>query len=256
MPDARSGPPVAVVTGGGRNIGAAIAERLAEDGFAVAIIDLDPAAAQRTTSRIAAGTGARTLALEADVRDAGAVGAAFERIAEWGGRLDALVNNAAIPSGRFLAELDEERWDLVIDTNLKGTFLCIRSAVPYLVRSGGGAIVNLSAASLGYAGHFEYSASKGGIDALTVTAALELAPSGIRVNCVAPGPVAREGADPGALAPYIAETPAGRLATPRDIAEVVAFLCGSGAEMVIGQRIQVSGGRSTGAGIKRARPPG
>lgn len=242
----------AIVTGAGRNIGSAIAHLLAEGGYAIAVLDIDAESAAATAAAVGSRAGVPTLAVIADVRSVPAVAAAVDEVIAWSGRIDVLVNSAGIPRGQPLASLDEASWDRTIDTNLKGTFLCIKAVAPHMIAAGRGAIVNLSStASLGYARQLDYSASKGGVDALTVTSALELAPSGIRVNCVAPGPVVPEGKDPRdrhspKLKPFIDETPLGRLATPRDIANVVAFLCSDEAACVVGQRIQVSGGRNTG----------
>jgi 3-oxoacyl-[acyl-carrier protein] reductase len=244
---------VAVVTGAARGIGAATAQRLAADGAAVAVLDLDPAAAEPTVSAITQ-AGGKAIAVGADVSDEDAVNSALERVADELGPVGVLINNAGVTRDNLLFKMSTQDWDMVMGVHLRGAFLCSRAAQKYMVEQKWGKIVNTSSVSaLGNRGQANYSAAKAGLQGFTRTLAIELGPFGINVNAVAPGFIATEmtdatakrlGLEPEKLREETAKvTPLRRVGAPQDIANVVSFLCSEDASFVTGQTIYVDGGR-------------
>jgi NAD(P)-dependent dehydrogenase (short-subunit alcohol dehydrogenase family) len=231
---------VALVTGGAKRIGRAIARRLAADG---ADIVINYASSHSEAAQLASelkGSGRRAIPLRADVSRSAEVRAMFEAVAKEFGRLDILVNNAAIFFPAEFESITEEQWDRIMDINLKGSFLCAQAAVPLLRKSGHGLIVNLSSlgAFLSWPSYTHYCTSKAGVVMLTRCMARALAP-GIRVNSVAPGVI--EFPEHPAPESMIRQTPLGRTGTAEDIANAVAYLVS--ADFVTGQTLIVDGGR-------------
>ena len=239
---------IAVVTGAGGALGRAIARRLAVDGHAVAVVDIDADAAEATRKDVAAHGGAvRSWTL--DLRDADAVNEMFDVVGMQSGGTDILVNNAAIyPATPFLAVSPAE-YDDVHAVNQRGYWLCAQAAARQMVTTGGGTIVNIASMVThgGWAGLASYAASKGAAVALTRAVARELGPAGIRVNAVSPGafPTAAEQihGDPAAYNQFVLDHQAlKRRGTPEELAAVVAFLAGPESSFVTGQTIEVNGG--------------
>jgi glucose 1-dehydrogenase/3-oxoacyl-[acyl-carrier protein] reductase len=244
----------ALVTGGGSGIGRATVLRLAAEGARVAILDLDGSRAAETRRLVEEqGTAAPPLALEADVTRKDQVSAAVDRVRDGFAGLHLLVNCAGIVTMEPLADLPEENWDRVVDVNLKSVFLVSQAAGPLLAASGGGSIVNLSTveADVVVSGsgraQVHYNASKGGVKMLTKALAVELADSGIRVNCVAPGPVNTTFAgidftDPEVLAFMNSRLLVRRVAEPADVAAAISFLLSDDASYITGVQLPVDGG--------------
>lgn len=243
---------VAVVTGAARGIGAVIARRLGADGLDVAVLDVDAAACTDTVEALRA-IGARALAVAADVRDEHAVERALSEIDARLGQPEVLVNNAGVFLDRSVQRTTLPDWDAVIDTNLRGAFLTSRAMQPRLKARPGGRIVNIASVAVkGHLGQAAYSAAKAGLVGLTRTLSIEFARLGATVNAVAPGFVLtdmtravadRLGRSADALAAETAgANPAGRIATPEDIAHAVAFFVDPRAAYVSGQVLYVAGG--------------
>jgi 3-oxoacyl-[acyl-carrier protein] reductase len=243
---------VAIVTGAARGIGAATAQRLARDGFAVAVVDLKEDDARDTVQAIES-AGGRALAVGADVGDAEQVQAAVERIAAELGPPVVLVNNAGVTRDNLLFRMTDTDWDMVMHVHLRGSFLMARAAQKYMTEAKWGRIVNLSSTSaLGNRGQANYSTAKAGLQGFTKTLAIELGKFGVTANAIAPGFIvtdmtrataARIGRD---WDEYVAERAAGipvnRAGQPEDIANTVSFLVSEGAGFVSGQVIYVAGG--------------
>lgn len=241
---------VALITGSGSGIGRATALKLAERGCRIVGGDLNLAAAEATTDAVRqAGGEAITVSLDVASRDSVAAFAA-EALRAYG-QVDYLVNCAGIWEYSALVDLEESRWDRLIDINLKGTFLCCQAAAKEMLQRGEGAIVNIASVAGRNGGNYSgahYSASKGGVIAMTMQIAREIGSKGVRVNCVAPGPTdspmtANWPAD--VKAGLVTRTPLGRLGLPDDIAGAVVFLLSDDARFIVGETIEVNGGLFT-----------
>ncbi|MFF7736598.1 3-oxoacyl-ACP reductase FabG [Streptomyces sp. NPDC007984] len=243
---------VAVVTGAARGIGAATALRLAADGMAVAVLDLDEASCKPVVDAIA-GAGGQALAVTADVSDRAQVEAAVSRTAEVLGPPTVLVNNAGVLRDNLLFKMTEDDWDTVLGVHLRGAFLMTRAVQTYMTQQTWGRIINVSSTSaLGNRGQANYSAAKAGLQGFTKTLAIELGKFGVTANAVGPGFVVTEmtrrtaerlGTTIDALEQHLSqEIPVRRAGRPEDIAHVVSFLAGEDAGYVSGQVIYAAGG--------------
>jgi NAD(P)-dependent dehydrogenase (short-subunit alcohol dehydrogenase family) len=247
---------IAIVTGGASGIGLAISRRLATDGHAVAVLDLNGESAASTAGSIEA-EGGRAVGIAVDVGDRGQVFDAVGRVREQFGRVGVLVNNAGMGAvaNRFLKVTPEE-WERVMRVNLTGAFHCCQAVLPDMVEARWGRIVNISSSSThgGQPLLIPYVSSKSGLNGLTKSLALEFAPRGITVNAITPGFIdtpmlraseARGEFGPGGIADAIARTPVRRAGLPADIAAYCSFLCGEDASYTTGQILGVNGGRNT-----------
>jgi 3-oxoacyl-[acyl-carrier protein] reductase len=243
---------VAIVTGAARGIGAATAKRLATDGMAVAVLDLDAGTCAETVDAISS-AGGRALAVGADVSDAGQVETAVGKVAAELGPPVVLVNNAGIIRDNMLFKMSEDDWDMVLGVHLRGAFLMSRAAQKFMVDQRFGRIVNLSSSSaLGNRGQVNYSAAKAGMQGFTKTLAIELGQFGVTANAVAPGFIATDMTAATAArvgmsfedfqAAAASRIPVRRVGQPDDIAHVISFLASEGAGFVSGQVIYVAGG--------------
>lgn len=237
----------ALVTGGSRGIGKAVAEELARQGYQVYLTFVSrPEEAQATVAAIEA-AGGKARAFKLNVGDAEAVNAFFQAEIKDKVRLDVLVNNAGVTRDGFLIRMKDDDFDAVLDVNLRGAFVCLREAAKIMTRQRSGRIVNISSVvgQMGNAGQINYAASKAGLHGLTKSAAKELAARNITVNAVAPGFIET---DMTAELPedvrkaYADAVPLKRLGTAQDVAAAVGFLVSPGAAYITGQVIAVNGG--------------
>jgi NAD(P)-dependent dehydrogenase (short-subunit alcohol dehydrogenase family) len=240
----------ALVTGGGRGVGKGISLALARAGCRVAINYRSGAAQAEQTADEIRRMGGDAFIVRADVGKAPDVDAMFTDVLGRVQRLDVLVNNAGVQTWKPLLEVSEAEWDEVIDTNLKGCFLCTRAAASHMREHGGGSIVNIGSGSNKhpFPRLVAYTASKGGIEMFTRVAAIELGAFGIRVNCVAPGAIDIERTQqesPDFAGKWGRLTPLGRVGTPADVGPAVAFLAGPESAFITGQTIWVDGGLFT-----------
>lgn len=238
---------VAVVTGAGRGIGRAVAERLAREGAAVAVADVRAESAARVAAELEA-SGGRALAVEVDVADPSRIEQMIAATLATFGRLDVLVNNAGIGLTKLFLNTTLEEWERVLRVDLTGVFLCSQAAARVMVKQGGGKIINLASLSgqRGGTGRAAYGAAKAGVTALTKVLAVELAPYHITVNEVAPGPVNTEMTavthDEATRQAYYDLIPMRRYAERDEIAAAVAFLASEDAAFITGHTLNVDGG--------------
>lgn len=239
-----------VVTGGGQGIGRVLSETFASEGATVYIADIDSEAGTEWETHLCrAGYSARFVAI--DVADPEQVRKLFERIGDEQGKLDVLCNNAGIMVSKPLEELDVAEWDRVLNVNLRGAFLCVKYGLPWMRKAGGGSVVNIaSTRALMSEPHTEpYSASKGGLLALTHALAVSLGPERIRVNAISPGWIdtspwqKRSARRPAILTPEDhAQHPVGRVGRPEDVAKAALFLASDDAGFITGANLVVDGG--------------
>jgi NAD(P)-dependent dehydrogenase (short-subunit alcohol dehydrogenase family) len=237
----------ALVTGASRGIGKGIALELAAQGCDIAVnTNTDAEEAEATVADLRS-LSRQAFTVLADVGIGDQVNRMFDEVLSKFPRLDILVNNAGVQTWKSLVELEESEWDVVIDTNLKGCYLCTRRAALHMRQNRHGRIINIGSGcnKLGFPRLVSYTASKGGIEMFTKVAAVELGPDGITVNCVAPGAIENErtrleAADYAGT--WAKLTPVGRVGTPADVARAVAFFAGDGADFITGQTLWVDGG--------------
>ena len=241
-----SNPKIAIVTGASRGIGAAVAQRLARDGFALAVnYASSPAQAESLVAELKA-AGGKAIAVKADVASAHEVRAMFDAVEAQLGKVDVLVNNAGVLKTLPLAEHSDAQYDQTFDINVRGTFNTLREAAARL--NGGGRIVNFSSTTLALnmPGYAIYNATKAAVEAFTHVFAKELRGRGITVNAVAPGPIATslflDGKTEEQVQAFAKMPPLQRLGQPEDIASVVSFLAGPDAGWVNGQILRANGG--------------
>ncbi len=247
---------VALITGAASGIGRATAILFAKEGAKVAVVDMDELGGQRTASIVGEGGGGARF-IKANVTDVADIQNTIKETVQAFGALHILYNNAGIGANQYgatLENVDEEEWDRILGTNLKGVILCSKYAVPEIKRSGGGAIVNTaSIAGIVSLPTHAYSAAKAGVIQITKTSAIELSKSNIRVNAVAPGfidtPLLRgvrsgrgQKEQENVIATYARRTPIGRIGVPEDIAKAVLFLSSDEASFVTGHTLVVDGG--------------
>jgi NAD(P)-dependent dehydrogenase (short-subunit alcohol dehydrogenase family) len=237
----------ALVTGGGRGIGLATARAFTREGAAVAIADLDVGRAKAAVAGIEA-AGGRALAVQADVGDPASVGAMMRTVLGAFGRIDILSNNAGIGGNTPFLDTTLEEWERILRVNLTGAFLVAQAVARVMAENGGGRIINIASLSgqRGGEGRAAYGAAKAGLELLTKVMAVELAPLGINVNAIAPGPIETEMArfvhDEATRAAYHSLVPMARYGTPEEIADAAVFLASDESRYVHGHTLNVDGG--------------
>jgi NAD(P)-dependent dehydrogenase (short-subunit alcohol dehydrogenase family) len=236
---------VAIVTGAARGIGEAIVYRFIQEGARVTLCDVDEAALKEVEGRVNDINGV-CLPAVGNIVDRDFVKAMVDSTVKEFGTLDVMVNNAAITRDAILHKMTAEQWDEVIDVNLKGTFNCLQASAIYMRNQGKGTIINVSStARFGNPGQLNYSASKGGVVAMTCTAAKELARKGVRCNCISPGTIWTDMMKPipeKILEQFKAGIPLGRFGEPREVAHLCVFLASDEASYITGQTINCDGG--------------
>ncbi|MHB1861766.1 MAG: 3-oxoacyl-ACP reductase FabG [Gemmatimonadaceae bacterium] len=246
--DLELGGQTAIITGGGRGIGAAVARALAGEGCGVALVDAGAFVAAREVADAIRARGGRAIALEADVSDVDAAERCVATALEEFGHVDILVANAGVARDAVVWKMTEAQWDEVLDVNLKGCFAYCRAIAPPLRAQKHGRIVTMASINglRGKFGQANYAASKAGVIALTKTLARELGSAGVTVNCVAPGLVRTEMTatlPAEVLVNAKRESALGRVAEPEDVAQAVAFLCSARARHITGTVMKVDGGQ-------------
>jgi meso-butanediol dehydrogenase / (S,S)-butanediol dehydrogenase / diacetyl reductase len=248
---------VAVITGGARGIGLAIGQHFLAKGYNVALLDIDKKTLAKTKADLNTSS---VLTLQCDVSKPEQVKEAISKVAATFGRIDALVNNAGVAIFKPILEVSWKDWRSVMDTNLDGAFLCTQACAKVMLKTGGGAIVNIASISGLRASTLRvaYGTSKGALIHLTKQQAAELGDVGIRVNCVAPGPVLTEMAklvhSTSIIKDYFDAIPLNRYGTQDEIADAVVYLCSEQASYVNGQVLAVDGGfDATGVGLPNLR---
>ena len=238
---------VVLVTGASKGVGKGVALQLARHGANVVVnYNSDQKGAEATAEEIR-GMGVAAIVVQGNVGVAAEVESMFATVIKEFGRLDILVNNAGVQTWKALLELSEAEWDHVLDTNLKGCFLCTQQAARIMKDHGGGRIINIGSGcnKVAFPRLVNYTASKGGVEQFTKVSAVELGKYGIRVNCVAPGAVEIERTKEEAgdyAGTWAGVTPLGRVGTPMDIGRAVVFFCGELSDFVTGQTLYVDGG--------------
>jgi NAD(P)-dependent dehydrogenase (short-subunit alcohol dehydrogenase family) len=245
---------VAVVTGAGSGIGAAIARVFARQRARVVVLDRDEAAARQTADGIG-GAGGQAAAIACDVADGGQVRRAFDRILAEQDRVDILVNNAGVAHVGTIERTTEAEFDRLYAVNVKGVYLCARAAVPIMIRQGGGVILNMAsiASLIGVPERFAYSMTKGAVHTMTMSIAIDYVKQNIRCNCICPARihtpfvdeyVARHyaGRERETLAQLAAYQPIGRMGTSEEVAHLALYLCSDEAGFVTGQAYAIDGG--------------
>ena len=239
---------VALVTGAGRGMGRASAERIAADGARVVVNDLDETRASEVADRLVS-EGAEAIGVAADVSDAADVSRLVDTAREAFGDVDILVNNAGVLRRTGILDLGEDEWDLVLDVNLKGTYLCTRAVLPAMKAAGWGRVVNISSSagrSVSTLGGPHYTTAKAAVLGFTRAVAREMAPFGITLNAVCPGLVNTEMVSEviteAQTQAYADSFPIKRLAEPQEVAELVAFLASDRAAYITGASLDINGG--------------
>ncbi len=239
---------VAIVTGGGRGIGRAIALDFAKQGAKVVVTSDKLEECEEVCAEIEKKNG-ESFAVECDVSQAAQVEEMVNMTVEQFGQIDIVVNNAGVVRQKALTETTEEDWDLTLDVNLKGVFLCCKAAAPHLMKQKSGKILSIAsiAGEVGFVNTAAYCASKGGIINLTRELALEMAPHGVNVNAIAPGIIVTQMTkemleDEATKKQLVANVPMRRVGEPDEIATAASFLCSKGASYITGQTLAVDGG--------------
>ena len=236
-----------LITGASRGIGAACAREFARQGYRVAVNYYKSAEAAERLCADLNGAGYEAFAVQADVRDSGAVRAMIASVEARLGRIDVLVNNAGIAMQKLFTDTSDDEWESMLATNLSAAFYCSRAVVPAMIRAHSGCIVNIASmwGEVGASCEVAYSAAKAGLIGLTKALAKELGPSGVRVNAVSPGVVMTDmmrGFSDEDVAALREETPLMTLGSPEDIAKAVVFLASENASYITGQILGVNGG--------------
>jgi len=237
----------AIITGGARGIGRAIAEKYAANGANLAIVDVNQEAADAAAQELAKQYGIRAIASKCDVSKADEVEAVVKKVLDTFGRVDILVNNAGVTRDNLMMRMKDDEWDLVINVNLKGVFVCTRAVIRTMAKARKGAIINLASVvgQMGNAGQANYTASKGGVIALTKTTAKEFASRGVRVNAVAPGFINTDMTKvltEQVKTEMLRQVPLERMGEPEDIANACLFLASEMSAYITGHVLSVNGG--------------